>query len=106
MPHNGIVGKEGMVIGVHLTFDPVAEANAQTYRDGDPALWAEIRDALHAIANGLPRARDVALRVFGRTAWSVTVKVHGRDDLYQVIWAQPPGADDVAHVVHLGPALG
>ncbi|KRC42997.1 hypothetical protein ASE15_03295 [Oerskovia sp. Root22] len=93
------------MIGVHLTFESLAAENAETYRTHDAALWAEIQDALSAIAEGLPRARQTALRILGGTAWSVAVPVHGRDEVYQVIWAQPPGADDTAHIVHLGQAL-
>lgn len=105
MPLCGNVDVERMVIGVQLTFDPLAVANAETYRANDPALWAEIQDALSAIADGLPRARQTALRVLGGTAWSVAVPVHGRDEVYQVIWAEPPGTDNTAHIAHLGQAL-
>ncbi|MDR3067945.1 MAG: hypothetical protein LBU50_00355 [Cellulomonas sp.] len=88
---------------MRLVFQPSAKHNADTYREHDAALWAELRKVLVAIRDQTPRARDTRLDVLGGTAWLVNVHVPGRDEAYQVVWA--PSADDVADVVHLGPRL-
>jgi len=91
---------------IEIAMAEVPAANAETYASGDPALWAQFKIVLEAIELGLPRSRETALRwPGGKTAWVVDVVVHGRDDLYQVIWAPHPSEDGVAYVAHLGPAL-
>jgi hypothetical protein len=87
-----------------LVFDPLAAENLEQARQ-DPALHAEFVGALDAIATGNPRSRETALRVHGGTAWSIQVVVLGRDDSYQVVWAELGGRDSVANVVHLGRVL-
>jgi hypothetical protein len=85
----------------HVNFTATPAANLDTYRS-DPPLWAEIQEALSAIERDEPAARETPLRVHGGTAWAIRIRVHGRDNDYQVIWAATEGG---ATVVHLGPAL-
>lgn len=87
-----------------IGFRAEAAANAQTYRQHDSPLWDETQQALQAIASGASRAREVELRMPGGVAWSISVQVHGRDDTYQIVWAEI-GSTGIANVVHLGPAL-
>lgn len=82
----------------------VPAENAATYASSDPALWSQFKIVLGAIETGDPQSRETALRYRGKTAWLITVLVHARDDVYQVIWVPNP-SDDVAYVVHLGRAL-
>lgn len=89
---------------MEIRFRAEAAANAHTYRQHDSALWDQIHQALEAIVSDAPRSREVALRIPGGVAWSISVRVHGRDATYQVIWAEI-GSTGVANVVHLGPAL-
>lgn len=87
-----------------LEFDPLAAENLEQSKQ-DSALRAALVGALEAIATGSPRSRETALRVHDGTAWSIQVVVPGRDDVYQVIWAELGKRDGVANVVHLGRAL-
>lgn len=86
-----------------VDFKPLAADNFDEARK-DPPLHAAYVEALDAIEAGAPRARETALRVHGGTAWSIQVLVHGRDDVYQVIWAQLAD-EDHARVVYIGSAL-
>lgn len=85
-----------------VVFDPLAGDNLDEARN-DPPLFAAYVDALEAIEAGAPRARETSLRVHGGTAWMIQVLVPGRDDVYQVVWAQFD--DGRVNVVHIGPAL-
>jgi hypothetical protein len=87
---------------VKLVFDPLADANLDQAQQ-DPPLYDAFVEALEAIEDGLPRARETPLRRPGGTAWALRVLVPGRDDEYQVIWAQFP--DGRINVVHLGRVL-
>lgn len=87
---------------MELVFSPLAAENLDQSGQ-DPPLREAFVEALEAIAEGAPRARETALRVHGGTAWMIQVLVPGRDDRYQVVWAQFP--DGRANVVHLGSAL-
>lgn len=89
-----------------IRFDPLALENYQQAESGDELLRNEFHLALEAIADETPRSRETALRldVLGGTAWSIAVRVPGRDDVYQVIWVQPAGAEH-ARIIHLGRAL-
>lgn len=85
----------------HVNFTTTPAANLDTYR-ADPPLWAQIQQALTAIAHDEPAARQTPLRIHGGTAWAIRIRVHGCDTDYQIIWAETATG---ATVVHLGPAL-
>ena len=87
-----------------IRFGPIAAANFATYREHDTLLAERVREALRAIEEQSPRARETALRVLGGVAWSITVEVPGRAESYQVIWAKI-GATGSVNVVHIGLVL-
>ena len=89
---------------MRLIFQPSAQHNADTYREHDAVLWAELQKVLVAIRDQAPRARETRLDVLGGTAWLINVRIPGRDEAYQVVWAASDA--DVADIVHLGPQLG
>ena len=85
-----------------LEFDPLAWDNLEEARQ-DPPLRAAFIEALDTIEGGTPRSRETALRVHGGTAWAIEVRVPGRDDVYQVVWAAFD--DGRVNVTHIGRTL-
>lgn len=85
-----------------ILFAVDAAANAETYSSTDRPLWEQIDQALTAIKTGEAGARQGAIRWGANTAWVIPLAVHGRDEVYQIIWVTSLDDSDTAVIVHLG----